>query len=170
MRTDRTLAKFERTYERWMRALESFDAQAFTRLPSAGGWRAGQVFDHVVGASAIILDQVQLCIDGEAEELGFRLKPALLLLYGSIPPVRIKVPRAPALAKIAQPETRSQLAAREGLEALALRTRSLARPAGEASKRLKRPHPIVGPLDASQWFQFNEMHLRHHLRQLARLG
>lgn len=169
MRTDRIMANFERTHERWRRALESFDDGAFARPPSTGGWCAGQVLDHVIGTGAIILDQVQKCIDGEAEEIGFRLKPALLCAYGSIPPIRIKVPRVPQLAQIALPAALSKLASREGLAALARRTQSLVRPAGEASTRLKRPHPVVGPLNASQWFLFNEMHLRHHLGQLARL-
>jgi hypothetical protein len=170
MRTDRTLAKFERTYVRWQRAAEAFDDDTFALPPSAGGWCPGQVLDHVIGAGAIVLDQVQQCIDGAAEDVGFKLKPALLCAYGSIPPMRIKVPRVPLLAPITQPEALSKSAAREGLAALAARTRSLVRPAGEASTRMKRPHPIIGPLNASQWFLFNEMHLRHHLGQLARLA
>ena len=33
----------------------------------------------------------------------------------------------------------------------------------------KAKHPALGYLTADEWFQFCEIHLRHHLRQKARI-
>lgn len=169
MNIDRSLARFERTLERWEQALASLDDAAFTRLPADGGWSVGQVCDHVAGAGQLILDQVQRCADGEAEVRGFQLKGALVALLGSIPPVRVKVPDVPLLETVARPANLARDAALGRLRALASRTRSMAEPARGASPRQRTRHPLAGYLNAGQWFQFNEMHLRHHLRQLARL-
>ncbi|MEZ6015982.1 MAG: DinB family protein [Planctomycetota bacterium] len=169
MQTERTLSRFERTMQLWLSRLEPRNDEDMARPPADGGWCIGQVCDHVLVAGAVILDQVQLCIDGEAEEVGFRWKPALICAYGSIPPMRIRVPRVPALEAAARPATLTKSEALAGFGAFAARTRALVEPAAAAPRNLKRPHPIVGHFNAAQWFRFNEMHLRHHLRQLARL-
>ena len=41
--------------------------------------------------------------------------------------------------------------------------------AADAEPGLRRPHFALGFMNARQWYAFQEMHLRHHLRQLARL-
>jgi len=171
MKAEKILQKFETTYQNWRSKLESFDDAAFQRPPENGGWSAGQVCCHVSDVSDSMLANLEQCAQGDAEDRGFSFLPAMITAVGSLPPAKIKVPTGlpPEYQHFAKPQPMAKADALARLDGIAARMRELRPKVEGASKRMRRKHPAGGWLHAQQWYQMNEMHLRHHLRQLGRL-
>jgi hypothetical protein len=67
--------------------------------------------------------------------------------------------------KVPQPESIDQL----NLDMRQLKTDAFVLWQKTADARGKSKHPGLGYFTAQEWFQYVEMHMRHHLRQKARL-
>jgi len=91
---------------------------------------------------------------------------------GGLPPMRIRVPvekLPPELHIFAKPEQRSKPEGLARLAGVVEQMRTLAGVVDGSTKTCRRHHPASGWLNALQWFQMTEMHMRHHLRQVDRL-
>jgi hypothetical protein len=169
MRPERTLRKLDRTLGIWRAQLGPLDDAAFARTPDGGGWSVGQICHHLRSASDLLLGNAEQCAAGDGRDMGFQVFPAIMALIGSIPPARIKVPDLPEeLRQVSQPV---QLGREDGLavfDGIEERMREMRAAMESASPRCRRRHPAGGWMNAVQWYQLNEMHMRHHLRQLAR--
>ena len=81
------------------------------------------------------------------------------------PDARIEGP--PSNKEIPQPDSIEALKVR--LQQLENRASSLPALAGNSQRGGKIRHPRLGYFSAEEWLQFAGMHLRHHLRQKARI-
>ncbi len=162
--------KFEQTHRTWGMRLDGLGDEAFQRPASGGGWGIGQICHHIGSVTEMLLENAEKCACGDGKEMGFQFQPALIMLFGSLPPVRINVPDLPPeLSHFANPTALGAADARDTLERAATQMRSARDAVSEASSRCRRRHPAGGWLNATQWYAMTEMHYRHHLRQLARL-
>ena len=169
MKADRVQRKFESTLATWRARLGPRPEADFGRRPAGGGWCLGQVCDHLKSASDLLLGEAEKCARGEGERKGAQVMPAMITLFGSLPPGRFKVPDKPELRKLAEPRELTKDAALECLGAMGKRVTELRDPGAAAPRNLRRRHPAAGWMNAVQFYQVAEMHLRHHLRQLARI-
>jgi hypothetical protein len=164
------LKKLEATHRTWGMRLDGLGDEAFLRPARGGGWGIGQICRHIELVSGMLLDNGEMCARGDGRDLGFQLQPAMIMLFGTLPPVRIKVPELPDdLKHLGQPEPIDAADSRDALESVAQRMRDLRDTVAASSPRCRREHPAGGWLNALQWYALTEMHYRHHLRQLARL-
>jgi hypothetical protein len=128
----------------------------------------GQMYGHlVVGTRFYHLKQIAECLDQRGTINGKKKLPGTLsFLFGSFPPIRVKVPPSETYTP-KQPE--SIEAIKFGLESLVVAVREAAQKVSSSTSRHKTLHPAFGYLDAREWFELIEMHFRHHLRQQRRL-
>jgi hypothetical protein len=164
------LTKLEKTHRTWGMRIDGLGDEAFLRPARGGGWGVGQICRHIELVSEMLLRNAEQCTRGDGADMGFRIQPALLMLFGTLPPVRIKVPDLPPdLQHLGKPEPINAADGRDALERVATQMRGLHDAVAGASPRCRREHPAGGWLNALQWYAMNEMHYRHHLRQLDRL-
>lgn len=161
---ERDLEKFERTLSVWIAALAGYDDQRWLRRPSDGGWNVAQVYAHIIDATnSFGFEKIAKCAergDGRGRKT---VAGRLVFLIGRIPPVRAKVPGDGSYA----PREISRDDAGAELHALGARLREVV-PVVRTARGVAT-HPFLGRLTAPEWLCFMEMHLRHHLRQKARL-
>jgi hypothetical protein len=168
----KVLDKTEKTYAIWRNATESRDEQDFARAPDDGGWSLGQLCDHVSLVSSAFLDAAKALARGEGEERGGSFLAAVMCgVFRSFPPVRLKVPTnlPDEVKRAAAPDSLAKADALERLATVMQRTRILCDAVAAAPRGLRSEHPVLGWINARQWYQLSEMHMRHHLRQLRRL-
>lgn len=165
------LAKFEQTHATWRGRLGPLSDEDVARVPEGGGWCVGRICHHLGSVSDMLLGNAERCAAGDGEDKGFQFQPWMITVVGSLPPTRIHVPDLPPdLNHLANPEPLTKDEGLARLDGMHERMRTLQPRVQVASKRCRREHPVGGWLNAREWYHMNEMHLRHHLRQFARLG
>ena len=166
MKTTKVLESIARIVDAYKVKLASVADEEFMLSPSIGGWSYSEVYSHIFDASLLSLMALQKCLNGEglAEKTHFAAK--VILFFGMLPPgKRYKVPKKLMdRAKKIDPIAAQQFIADFELQlAKAVSQIEMANPA------LKVAHPRLGFLNAKQWLRFIEIHLNHHLKQLARI-
>jgi hypothetical protein len=121
---------------------------------------------HLVGNTNYYISQIRKCIatnrhaDGEATPEG-----KAMFRNNAFPDVLIEGP--PSNGRTPQPESPEQLL--RDLANLKEEMNQVYRLISACSFRGKTKHPGLHYFSAREWFQFAEMHLRHHLRQKERI-
>lgn len=90
----------------------------------------------------------------------------VIFLMKSIPPVRLEMPKSVAFEP-PQPEDAAQI--REGFDETVKMMEAVEKELPAADLAIKSKHPVLGMLNALEWFQGAEFHIRHHFRQKKRL-
>jgi hypothetical protein len=147
-------------------ALSRYDLAALQHKYDPRKWSIGQLLMHVVESTSFFLDNVETCwrhqhhVDEPTSQTA-----SLIFAADQMPDIDIVGPPSNDLTP--QPQSIQEI--RESL--LLLKER-----AGEIGLQLmknppsgKEKHPGLGYFDAGQWYHFADIHIRHHLRQLARL-
>lgn len=162
------LKHFEEVADTYVKALDNYSVQQFTKKPAADEWSLGQLYNHLINSAIFMqIRSINECASGRGvvgenkNENG-----AKILAAGEFPPIAIKVPDSPEYTP-ANPESVEEVKHR--LLQLINQVREL-EPALEAiSPDQKMPHPAFGYLNATEWYQLISMHFVHHLRQKAKL-
>jgi hypothetical protein len=162
-RFHRSILKVLADYEH---LLDSVSEEAFTTTPPMGGWSYAEVYAHIFTTNMVCISAIHKCVEGRAIESNASLHflVRLVFLFGRFPrgnkvPDRFK----DNVVKISRTEARELVREfREKLEAVTPATPG-------ASKTQKQKHPRMGLLNAVRWYQFIEIHTRHHKRQLDRI-
>jgi hypothetical protein len=167
---DKAYSKAMATVGHWKNELDRYTKEDFARTPGEGQWTIGQVYAHLMlGATMFMLPNAEKCLQKVKTQNGSKnLNGKIIFLLGGFPPIRVKVPEA--LAQFPTPQPESPEVVKAGLEALLVQL-------GQVKDKMnanfdpnhKRKHPVLGMLNALEWFQNVEMHFRHHLRQKKRL-
>lgn len=161
-----TIEDFNRTVDIWITQLEHYSFAEICTKPSLKSWSLGQVIMHLITETNFYLQQINICIssnENSNEEAMINAK--MLFSKNALPDQIIEGPASNLL--VSQAESKIQL-----LHSL----RDLKDAFGEVNVTMlkslfhgKTKHPGLGFLSASEWFQFAEMHLRHHLKQKERI-
>lgn len=169
--TKQTLERFEQLADLYKEQLARYDMSQLTRTLEEGEWSLGQVYVHLIEmALRAQLRQIEAC--GESRLAANR--PAgkkseqgeALFALGAFPPIRIRV-ESDTHTPPSQPESKEQLT--DGLDEVVRRMREIEGTLDSIPPAHTAPHPILGELNAKEWFALVEMHFRHHLRQKERL-
>jgi hypothetical protein len=142
--------------------------EKFTKTPPDGGWSYSEVFSHIFSSNLTCIQAIDRCIQGNAinskDKLSFPVK--LVFLFGRFPPGKFKVPdRLKDQVKKIDRSEAHQLVQRFKDELSQITPRV---PSAHPDQKLK--HPRLGLLNAVKWYEFMDIHLKHHKRQLDRIS
>jgi hypothetical protein len=159
----KSIQKIAATYRK---KLDGMDEEIFTNTPPIGGWSFSEVYAHIFDSSLLSLMALQKAAKGEGEDKTTHLAVHAILWFGLLPPgKKYKVPArlADRVKKI------NTFAAQQFITDFELQLAKLFPLLASANIKSKVKHPRLGYLDAKQWIRFIEIHLNHHLKQIARI-
>jgi hypothetical protein len=159
-------ADFNRDVDRWMEDLEQKTFTEICTKPSPASWSLGQVCMHLIEATHYYLEEINICLSGNdhiGEEMSMNAKT--MFRNKAFPDELIEGP--PSNSNTPQPESkeiliRSLMKLRDKINAAAILIST-------SANKGKTKHPGLHYFNATEWFQFAEMHFRHHARQKKRI-
>jgi hypothetical protein len=161
-----TASDFRHTIDVWINGLEAYDFETLIIQPGPGRWSVGQVYMHILDEADFQLEQITACLSSNAHADGEASREAKKMFEkNSFPNLLIEGP--PSNAFVQQPESKEHIMQR--LLELEQRVDAVDARISASPVQGKAMHPGLHYLSAREWFQFSEMHFRHHLRQKARL-
>jgi len=153
----------------WREALEKTTDARLIAPTESGQWTLGQVYAHIIDATELmVVPQIEKCMspDWRSTSKGKTLAGFGVFALGSIPPIRIRFRPSPDYAP-KQPESREAI--RVALDRMEARLLDLSARLVDIPADRRARHPLLGMLNAAEWLEFAQMHLRHHHRQRRRL-
>ncbi len=139
----------------------------FAITPPDGGWSYSEVYSHIFDSSLLSLIALANCIKGSGEEKPTAFAVKVILFFGSLPPgKKYKVPKR----LIDRVKKIDILTAKQMIDEFEQQLSKLYPQIKSANLNIKTKHPRLGYLNAEQWLRFIEIHLKHHLKQLARIN
>jgi len=157
---------FNQTIDRWIAALDGYSFTQLCAKPSAQGWSVGQLYIHLVQDTTFYLEQLRESLASDCHTQQSASDQALVMLRNNAFP-DIIIEGHPDNALIPQPESKDELL--RGLEHVKREANDLAQGMAQGTVCGKSLHPGFQYLNANEWLQLAEMHLRHHFRQKERL-
>jgi hypothetical protein len=155
------------TLQTWLDAIDQYSDDQFAAKPNDSAWSVGQVYEHLVtGTNRFFIAKINECLnDPQNEEERPTEMAQGVLATGSLPPIKIKGnPNAP---QPVQPTTQEM---KIRLHELRTQLAELGQKVVSTDSKGRAGHPTFGFMDAKEWFQYSEMHFRHHLRQKEALN
>lgn len=146
--------------------LSGLSDEEFQGSPEEGVWSYSEVYSHVLYVNKSSLIAIERCAFGNKASSGSISWRAWLIFFLGRIPARTKAPDkvAAMVQKISLEDARNDIIKlQEKLPELI----SIVR---DTPGNHKVKHPRLGMLNASQWLRFMEIHSRHHLKQLKRIG
>jgi hypothetical protein len=149
--------------------LDTYSDDQFTVTPPMGGWSYAEVYDHIMKASLGSAIAMERCTHNNCPPTskGPTLIGWYILLTGTLPPIKTKLPDAVA-AKV-QPNKIDKEQAKNLIIKLRKRLDTITNLINNAPQSARWQHPRMGMLNAGQWLKFIRIHLLHHLKQLNRI-
>jgi hypothetical protein len=150
----------------WLKELDNYDFDRLVAKPTAVSWSLGQVYMHLINETEHFIEQAKICAsveDNVHEEASAEAKA--MFLNNSFPDEIIEGP--PTNANTQQPNSKEQILS--SLMKIKDEIKQLERIMLTNRYNGKTRHPGLNYFNASEWLQFAEMHLRHHLRQKKRI-
>lgn len=157
---------FNHTIVTWIKELEQYNFIQLCARPSPNSWSLGQVYMHLIENSNYFLEQIRMCVtnnDNVLEEASADAKK--MFLNNDFPDMVLEGP--PSNLDTPQPESKEQLM--RGLLNLKEEINNVGMLISKSPFKGKTKHPGLNYFNAAEWFQFAEMHFRHHLRQKKRI-
>lgn len=129
-------------------------------------WSLGQLYMHLLDDTNWYFDQIEIALkDNDHQFKPTSEKATQILVAGSFGEERIKGDPQAAV-NVPQPISTDFL--RREFELLENRAKTLWEKVRDNPPG-KSTHPGLGYFNSLQWFQFAELHLRHHLKQKNRI-
>jgi len=161
-----TAESFNHNIDTWIKELERNNFLQISAKPSPASWSLGQVCMHLLSETGYFLEQVDICLstnDNATEEMSPEGKT--MFHNNEFPDEIIEGP--PTNANTPQPGSKEELIdgfekLKEGISKIEARMR-------KGVHKGKTKHPGLNYFNAAEWFQFAEMHFRHHHRQRKRI-
>lgn len=141
------------------------EAQLMFRAPH-GGWTLGQLYMHLIADTRFYVEQIRLCLVSNNHADGKMTSEAKeMFRNNAFPDIRIE--GDPSHATMRQPESKMELM--QGFMDIRSAMEQMAEEIAVGTHHGKTRHPGFGYFSAQDWFQFADMHLRHHVRQKRRI-
>ena len=160
------IENFNQTIDSWIDSLHHYSIDDLTMKPSPTSWSMGQLYKHLISETLYYISRIEICIASNRNSGKEMTNEGKVMLHNnSFPDERLQ--GGPANENIPQPSSR------DGLIEEFLNLRRAMNDAAISMERTtskgKARHPGLGYFNAADWLQFADMHMRHHLRQKARI-
>ena len=153
---------FDHTIDYWIDALDQYNQWQLFTQPSAESWSIGQLYLHLINDTGFYIEQIKICLYTNENNTGATAPFAKSIFqHNGFPDEAIQ--GAPSNAAIPQPENKMQLVI--SLQKLKNEMHILKEQMETSSFTGKTKHPGLGYFSAIEWYQFTEMHFRHHMKQ-----
>ncbi len=163
--THKTILDTVSAYEK---LLTEVSDELFITTPQGGGWSYAEVFAHIFNSNITCIQAIDKCIQGVAVESdeGMSLGVRLVFFFGRFPPGKFKVPDRikSQVRKISKQE------AHELITLFKDQLSQITPLVENARSDQKIKHPRLGMLNAVKWYEFIDIHTRHHRKQLIRIS
>jgi len=157
---------FKHAIDIWIKELEQYNFVQLCAKPSPNSWSLGQVYIHLIDDTNYYIEQIKICVsanDNVIEEASPNAKT--MFLNNDFPNEVIE--GASANSYLPQPDNKEHLMS--CLMNLKDEINNIEILISKSPFKGKTKHPGLGYFNANEWFQFAEMHFRHHLRQKKRI-
>lgn len=137
------------------------------KKPDSSSWSLGQVYMHLIDETTWYFDQIELCL-GTSENSDKQMTETakITFLNNAFPNEIIK--GDPFISdKVKQPKNIDSL--KKAFQQLKARGNDIWKKIEKSETQGKSRHPGLQFFSSIEWFQYAEMHLRHHLRQKNRI-
>jgi len=162
-----TIEDFKATVDIYITQLQPYDHAELYLKPNKSSWSIGQLYMHLLEETYWYFEQIQLCLgnsDHARETMSEKAKE--IFRNNGFPNEIIK--GDPFISdQIAQPSDKKHLI--EKFEKLKSDAYVIWDSIESATQFGKRKHPGLEFFGPKEWFQYAEMHMRHHLRQKQRI-
>jgi hypothetical protein len=157
---------FNHTLDNYIKELEYSDFSSLYTKPSPSSWSLGQLYMHIIEATHHYLEEANNCLSTE-ENSGEEMSPngKTIFINNEFPDELIEGPESNN--DTPQPKSKEELM--QKLFALREKINQTQQLISKNSSQGKTKHPGLDYFNAREWFQFAEMHLRHHERQKKRI-
>lgn len=157
---------FIKTINYWIDELEQYEMHQLTLKPDDDSWSIGQLYCHLVDETKFYFSEIENCLSNNDNQFESKTTRAIeQFKNNSFPNERFKGPAD--IDNQPQPESRPQL--KDEFERLKDLVNEVGGKISISTNKGKTKHPGHDYLSAKEWFQYAEMHLRHHLRQKERI-
>ena len=155
-------ARFHQTLDKWIDELHHYSYDQLCLQPGPARWSLGQVYAHLIEETDFYFQQSRMCLNHNVNASGKMSSEAeSWFKNNSYPNQKLQGP--PDLPVPHQPESKEQL--QQELRSVKIAADLLAKELSLNTGNGKTKHPGHDYFSAGEWFQFAEMHLRHHFRQ-----
>ncbi len=167
----RVLLSFKKHVKEWKRTIDKYEIDDLSRKPGATSWSLGQVCMHVIVLHDIFyMHNVYLCLDqkegASVQGEGKNLMGRMIFFMKSIPPMKVKMPESEYFDP---PQADSIAQLNDEFDHLVKTMEAAAERLPQADLTFRSQHPLLGRLNAWEWYQGAEFHIRHHLLQARRI-
>lgn len=157
---------FNHGIDTWIEALHHYNFVQLCRKPSPDSWSLGQVYMHLIENTNYYIEQIKVCLSNNNNE---SMRPSdiakTMFLNNDFPDELIEGPSSNNNTR--QPVSKEDL--QNSLFQIKHEMNHLYSLISQTNVHGKTKHPGLNYFSAKEWFQFAEMHLRHHLRQKKRI-
>lgn len=156
----------DQTIDTWINSLGQKTFAQLCVKPAPESWSLGQLSMHLIEATQYYLEQSKICLSTNDHE-GEEMSPAAKAMFdkNEFPDVLIEGP--PSNDVTPQPESKEELLRQ--LRRLREEVNKVEKLISTSSTKGKTRHPGLRYFTAKEWFQFADMHFRHHFRQMKRI-
>jgi hypothetical protein len=161
-----SIVDFNHTIDTWIDALQRYSIEDLTAKPSMTSWSIGQLYNHIIDETKFYMGRIRICTSSNRNSnREMSLEGKVMFRNNAFPDERLK--GAPSNSRIPQPNSKEELIKQFIDLKMAMNDRAAVMK--ETVFIGKAKHPGHNYLNASEWLQFADMHMRHHLRQMKRI-
>ena len=160
---------FDNTLELWSTELDNYDFEKLLLKPDAKSWSLGQLYTHLIEETGWYLEQIEGCFGNSDNNALLEMnEDAKSMLFKNEFPDKI-IKGDPFISENVKQPT-DKLTLQEDFNQLKLRVDHIwNKILNNSINNGKTKHPGLGYFSPREWFQYAEMHMRHHLRQKSRI-
>lgn len=157
---------FIATIDTWIDDLDHYDFGQLCTQPTINSWSIGQVYIHLIEATEYFFEQIPICLSSD-DNADKEMSPKAKSMFESneFPNMMIEGPKSND--DTCQPYSRDEILS--SFEVMKASVIDMDKLISNGPFNGKTKHPGLGYFSAMEWFQFAEMHFRHHLRQKSRV-
>ena len=160
------IESFNNTLDEWINSLQRYNLKELLAKPSPTSWSLGQLYNHIINETSYYISRMDICISNNRNAGKEKtVEGKVMFRNNSFPDERLT--GAPSNSRIPQPANKQALITR--LMDLKKSMNARAALMKKSAYHGKSKHPGLNYFTASEWLQFADMHMRHHLRQKKRL-
>jgi hypothetical protein len=156
---------FNHTIDICIKAIQQYNFEQLCAQPDVNSWSMGQLCMHLVNDTNWFIEQIKICLlnDDNANETMVPFAQTMFV-NNSFPDERLSNP-----ANINMPQPQRKKILLQLFINLKKDMNEAATQIDNSKSKGKTKHPGFNYFNATEWLQFAEMHLRHHLKQKERI-
>ena len=162
MEMETLIVKFNETIDVWIDKLKYCNYHQLCLRPNIDSWSLGQVYEHLINDTKYYFQQIKECVasnENEFQEMTDFAKE--WFQNNSFPNTKMVGP--PNIEAPPNPDSKEQLL--DDLNKLKFAMNEIGIEILKTSYKGKTKHPAFQYFNSVEWFQYAEMHFRHHLKQ-----